>query len=135
MEQVKSESDTQDPLIDATYGYGSQSLINLMITGRATTYVWDNDQDVGGLSKLFHGKSGVFYWSLFSGLQGIERQSQIGFITIMEHLRFCTVGNYYKNPVHPVWVLASDTHLTGMFVKFTINDVLFGESYCTTIIK
>ncbi|XP_019875967.1 ubiquitin carboxyl-terminal hydrolase MINDY-3 homolog [Aethina tumida] len=98
LEQVKSESDTQDPLIDATYGYGSQSLINLMITGRATTYVWDNDQDVGGLR-----------------LQGIERQSQIGFITIMEHLRFCTVGNYYKNPVHPVWVLASDTHLTVLY--------------------
>lgn len=23
-----------------------------MITGRATTYVWDHEQDVGGLSKL-----------------------------------------------------------------------------------
>lgn len=51
LEQVKSESDTQESLIDETYGYGSQSLINLMITGRATTYVWDHDQDVGGLSK------------------------------------------------------------------------------------
>lgn len=45
-----AESDTSDPLIDETYGYGSQSLINLMITGRAVTYVWDNVQDVGGLS-------------------------------------------------------------------------------------
>lgn len=53
LEQLKSESDTQDPLIDQTYGYGSQNLINLMITGRATTYVWDHDQDVGGLSKTF----------------------------------------------------------------------------------
>lgn len=52
MEQVKSECDTSEPLIDETYGYGSQSLINLMITGRAVTYVWDNEQDVGGLSKL-----------------------------------------------------------------------------------
>lgn len=52
MEQVISESDTSEPLIDETYGYGSQNLINLMITGRAVTYVWDNDQDVGGLSKL-----------------------------------------------------------------------------------
>lgn len=42
-----------DPLIDETYGYGSQSLINLMITGKAVTYVWDNYQDVGGLSKCF----------------------------------------------------------------------------------
>lgn len=51
IEYVKSESDTGDPLIDETYGHGSQSLINLMITGKAVTYVWDNFQDVGGLSK------------------------------------------------------------------------------------
>lgn len=46
-------------------------------------------------------------------MRGIEKQSQIGFITLMEHLRYCTVGCFYKNPVHPVWVLGSDTHLTG----------------------
>lgn len=98
LESVKSESDSQDPLIDETYGYGSQSLINLMITGRATTYVWDHYEDVGGLKLL-----------------GIERQSQIGFITVMEYHRYCTVGSFYKNPIHPVWVVASDTHLTVLF--------------------
>ncbi|KAG5878374.1 hypothetical protein JTB14_020612 [Gonioctena quinquepunctata] len=98
LEQVKFESDTQDPLIDEIYGYGSQNLINLMITGRATTYVWDHDQDVGGLK-----------------LKGIEKQSQIGFITIMEYHRYCTVGSFFKNPIHPVWVVASDTHLTVLF--------------------
>ncbi|XP_060534262.1 ubiquitin carboxyl-terminal hydrolase MINDY-3 homolog [Cylas formicarius] len=98
LQQVKSECDSQEPLIDETYGYGSQSLINLMITGRASTYVWDHYQDVGGLK-----------------LKGIEKQSQVGFITIMEYHRFCTVGSFYKNPIHPVWVLASDTHLTVLF--------------------
>ncbi|KAK9874372.1 hypothetical protein WA026_002719 [Henosepilachna vigintioctopunctata] len=98
LEQVRSESETSDPLIDETYGYGSQSLINLMITGQATTYVWDHEQDVGGLR-----------------LRGIAKQSQLGFITIMEHLRFCTVGSFYKNPMHPVWVVGSDTHLTVLF--------------------
>ncbi|XP_017772433.1 PREDICTED: protein FAM188A homolog isoform X2 [Nicrophorus vespilloides] len=49
LNQVRTECDTSEPLIDATYGYGSQSLINLMITGRAVTYVWDFEQDVGGL--------------------------------------------------------------------------------------
>ncbi|RZC36356.1 protein FAM188A -like [Asbolus verrucosus] len=100
LEGVHSDNsnDTMEPLIDDTYGYGSQSLINLMITGRATTYVWDHEQDVGGLK-----------------LKGLEKQSQIGFITTMEHLRYCTVGSFYKNPMHPVWVLASDTHLTVLF--------------------
>lgn len=39
-------------LIHEIYGHGSQALINLMLTGRAVAHVWDNDQDVGGLSKL-----------------------------------------------------------------------------------
>ncbi|XP_025833511.1 ubiquitin carboxyl-terminal hydrolase MINDY-3 homolog isoform X2 [Agrilus planipennis] len=95
---VKYESDTTEPFIDATYGYGSQSLINLMLTGRAVTYVWDNYQDVGGLR-----------------LRGLEKQSQVGFITLLEHLRYCTVGSFYKNPVHPVWILGSDTHLSVLF--------------------
>lgn len=31
----------------------------------------------------------------------------------MEYHRYCTVGSFFKNPINPVWVLASDTHLTG----------------------
>ncbi|XP_030747048.1 ubiquitin carboxyl-terminal hydrolase MINDY-3 homolog [Sitophilus oryzae] len=99
LQRVKSEcGDSQEPWIDETYGYGSQSLINLMITGRATTYVWDHFQDVAGLK-----------------LKGIEKQSRIGFITIMEYHRYCTVGSFYKNPIHPIWVVGSDTHLTVLF--------------------
>lgn len=46
-------SDPTEPMIDSTYGYGSQSLINLMLTGRAVSHVWDHDQDIGGLSKIY----------------------------------------------------------------------------------
>lgn len=50
--ELKSEiGDLSEPLIHEEYGYGSQSLVNLMLTGRAVQYVWDNDQDIGGLSK------------------------------------------------------------------------------------
>lgn len=45
-------SDPTEPMIDSTYGYGSQSLINLMLTGRAVSHVWDYDQDIGGLSEI-----------------------------------------------------------------------------------
>lgn len=91
-------SDTSEPLIHNTYGYGSQALINLMLTGRAVAHVWDNDQDVGGLK-----------------LRGINEQSDIGFITLMEQMRYCTVGSFYKNPKNPVWVMGSETHLTGTY--------------------
>lgn len=50
--ELKAEiGDLSEPLIHEEYGYGSQSLVNLMLTGRAVQYVWDYDQDVGGLSK------------------------------------------------------------------------------------
>ncbi|XP_017068383.1 ubiquitin carboxyl-terminal hydrolase MINDY-3 homolog [Drosophila eugracilis] len=91
-------SDTSEPLIHSTYGYGGQSLINLMLTGRAVAHVWDNEQDVGGLK-----------------LRGICEQSDIGFITLMEQMRYCTVGSFFKNPRYPVWVMGSDTHLTVLF--------------------
>nr|XP_019530017.2 ubiquitin carboxyl-terminal hydrolase MINDY-3 homolog [Aedes albopictus] len=91
-------SDTSEPLIHGTYGYGSQALINLMLTGRAVPYVWDNEQDVGGLK-----------------LKGITQQSDIGFITLMEQMQYCTVGFFYKNPKNPVWVMGSETHLTVLF--------------------
>lgn len=116
LEQVKLESDTTEPLIDETYGYGSQSLINLMITGKAVTYVWDYEQDVGGLSILpinFSLTSVLQFLFFLTELKGLDKQSQIGFITSMEHLRYLTVGSFYKNPVHPIWVLGSETHLTG----------------------
>jgi hypothetical protein len=38
-------------LIDKEFGYGSQCLINMMITGQAVSNVFNNDQVVAGLSK------------------------------------------------------------------------------------
>jgi ubiquitin carboxyl-terminal hydrolase MINDY-3/4 len=50
-------------------------------------------------------------------LQGIPKQSTIGFLTIMEYLRYCEVGWNLKNPKAPIWILASETHLTVFFSK------------------
>lgn len=52
---------------------------------------------------------------LFAELKGIDQQSDIGFITLMENLGYCTVGSFYKNPKSPIWVLGSETHLTVLF--------------------
>lgn len=99
MEQMKNEvEDPTEPMIDGIYGHGSQSLINLFLTSRAITNVWDNDKDVSGLK-----------------LRGIQKQSIIGFLTLLEHLRYCEVGWYLKNPLFPIWLLGSETHLTVLF--------------------
>ncbi|KAK9505298.1 hypothetical protein O3M35_009386 [Rhynocoris fuscipes] len=91
-------TDPAEPFVDGEYGYGSQSLINLMITGRAVAHVWNHDQDICGLK-----------------LKGIQQQSKVGFLTLLEHLRYCEVGSFLKNPINPVWVLGSETHLTVLF--------------------
>lgn len=99
MQNILSElCDTSEPLIHAVYGHASQPLINLMLTGRIVPYVWDGDKNIGGLA-----------------LRGINLQSDIGFLTIMEQMQYCTVGNFFKSPRCAVWVLASETHLTVLF--------------------
>uniref|UniRef100_A0A182T0Y5 Ubiquitin carboxyl-terminal hydrolase MINDY n=1 Tax=Anopheles maculatus TaxID=74869 RepID=A0A182T0Y5_9DIPT len=59
--------------------------------------------------------SGIRFVFVFAELKGINQQSDIGFITVMEQLQYCTVGFFYKNPKNPVWVMGSDTHLTVLF--------------------
>uniref|UniRef100_T1IVP6 Ubiquitin carboxyl-terminal hydrolase MINDY n=1 Tax=Strigamia maritima TaxID=126957 RepID=T1IVP6_STRMM len=99
--QVKNEmEDPNEPLIDGTYGHGSQCLINLMLTGKACSNVWDNDKDISGLK-----------------LRGISTQSSVGFLTLLEHLRYCEVGWFLKCPEYPIWVIGSETHLTVLFAK------------------
>lgn len=96
---IKDEvEDPSEPLIDGLHGHGSQSLINLLLTSEAFSNVWDNDKDVSGLK-----------------LHGLRHQPTIGFLTLLEHMRYCEVGWYYKNPKVPVWLLASETHLTVLF--------------------
>ncbi|WAQ94853.1 MINY3-like protein, partial [Mya arenaria] len=50
IEQIRNEvEDPGEPLIHGLFGHGTQSLINLLITGKAVTNVWDNDKDISGL--------------------------------------------------------------------------------------
>ncbi|XP_045441767.1 ubiquitin carboxyl-terminal hydrolase MINDY-3 isoform X2 [Pipistrellus kuhlii] len=73
IENIKNEiEDSTEPLIDPVYGHGSQSLINLLLTGHAVSNVWDGDRECSGMKLL-----------------GIHEQSAVGFLTLMEALRYC----------------------------------------------
>ncbi|XP_030301918.1 ubiquitin carboxyl-terminal hydrolase MINDY-3 isoform X2 [Calypte anna] len=101
IENIKNEiEDATEPLIDPVYGHGSQSLINLLLTGHAVSNVWDGDRECSGMKLL-----------------GIHKQATVGFLTLMESLRYCKVGSYLKSPKFPIWVLGSETHLTVFFAK------------------
>ncbi|KXJ12642.1 ubiquitin carboxyl-terminal hydrolase MINDY-3 homolog [Exaiptasia diaphana] len=99
IELIKSEmSDPGEPLVDENFGYGSQTLINLLMTGKAVSNVWNLSKAVGGLE-----------------LKGIPKQSEIGFLTILEAHRYCEVGSFLKCPIYPIWLLGSETHITVLF--------------------
>uniref|UniRef100_A0A8C4UCE1 Ubiquitin carboxyl-terminal hydrolase MINDY n=1 Tax=Falco tinnunculus TaxID=100819 RepID=A0A8C4UCE1_FALTI len=101
IENIKNEiEDAAEPLIDPVYGHGSQSLINLLLTGHAVSNVWDGDRECSGMKLL-----------------GIHKQATVGFLTLMESLRYCKVGSYLKSPKFPIWILGSETHLTVFFAK------------------
>ncbi|RMC04944.1 hypothetical protein DUI87_18121 [Hirundo rustica rustica] len=103
IENIKNEiEDATEPLIDPVYGHGSQSLINLLLTGHAVSNVWDGDRECSGMKLL-----------------GIHKQATVGFLTLMESLRYCKVGSYLKSPKFPIWILGSETHLTVFFAKTT----------------
>ena len=67
---VSVEHLMQNTVSDPVHGHGSQSLINLMLTGVATQNVFDGDKDLCGLK-----------------LRGISAQSQVGFLSYLECLR------------------------------------------------
>lgn len=106
IENVKSEMDETlaSPLIDPVHGHGGQSLVNLMLTGYAVSHIWDMERDIGGLK-----------------LKGIPKQSNIGFLSLLESMRYCEVGSFFKCPKDPIWLLASETHITVLFTKENVD--------------
>jgi len=86
-----------EPLVSMPFGHANLSLVNLLLTGTATAYVHDGIQDLG------------------IPLRGIESKPSIGYLTILESLRYVTVGTFLKTPEHPIWVIGSETHMTVLF--------------------
>lgn len=71
---IAERGDADESLIDPIHGHGSQSLINLLLTGSATQNVFDGTKDLCGLQ-----------------LQGIEKQASVGFLSYLECLRYLEV--------------------------------------------
>ncbi|XP_023336532.1 ubiquitin carboxyl-terminal hydrolase MINDY-3 isoform X1 [Eurytemora carolleeae] len=97
---INERQDMDESLIDPVHGHGSQSLINLLITGSATQNVFDGTRDLCGMD-----------------LTGITEQSQIGFLSFLECLRYLEVGENLKSPKFPVWLLGSETHITVLYSR------------------
>eukprot|EP01053_Blabericola_migrator_P005877 Blabericola_migrator_1__5876@NODE_2976_length_2147_cov_90_782212_g1862_i0_p2_GENE_NODE_2976_length_2147_cov_90_782212_g1862_i0NODE_2976_length_2147_cov_90_782212_g1862_i0_p2_ORF_typecomplete_len242_score32_72DUF4205/PF13898_6/1_4e19Erythro_esteras/PF05139_14/0_048_NODE_2976_length_2147_cov_90_782212_g1862_i012882013 len=47
--------------------------------------------------------------------RGISHRPLVGYLSEMEALRYCEVGNYLKYPLYPVWVCGASDHFTTFF--------------------
>ena len=81
------------------HGYASQELINIILVGKAASNVFDGDKDMGDNFIL----------------KGINRQSEIGFLTLFEAYGYFQVGNFLKNPLMPIWIICSESHYSVIF--------------------
>ena len=92
------------------YGHCNQELVNLLLTGRASSNVFDSTKPLGD--------SGMV-------LKGVLERSDIGYLTHLESMRYCQVGTYYKVPRFPIWVVGSSSHFT---VLFSLNMLVNAET-------
>ncbi|XP_022768007.1 ubiquitin carboxyl-terminal hydrolase MINDY-3-like isoform X2 [Durio zibethinus] len=91
------------PLVTAPFGHASQEIVNLLLCGQAVPNVFDGRMDLGG---------GMF-------LKGISTSVEVGFLTLLESLNFCKVGQNLKCPKWPIWVVGSESHYTVLFALDT----------------
>jgi hypothetical protein len=84
-----------------------QEIVNLLLCGQAVPNVFDGRMDLGG---------GMF-------LKGIFTSVDVGFLTLLESLNFCKVGQHLKCPKWPIWVVGSESHYTVLFaLDTTVQD-------------
>eukprot|EP00927_Polykrikos_kofoidii_P078628 TRINITY_DN75435_c0_g1_i1.p1 TRINITY_DN75435_c0_g1~~TRINITY_DN75435_c0_g1_i1.p1 ORF type:complete len:568 (+),score=85.73 TRINITY_DN75435_c0_g1_i1:145-1704(+) len=98
--------DPSTPLI-GLHGHCSQELVNLMLIGEATSNVFDGNRWLGD-----DPSSGL----LLRGVDGDRVEvPPVGYLTELEAMRYVSVGNLYKYPELPIWVLGSPTHYMLLF--------------------
>jgi len=104
------------------FGHCGQELVNLLITGVATSNVFDGSVTYQYKQENKEDES--------TTCKGIFKSEQIGYLSLLEAKKFLEVGQYYKNPQYPVWVVGSMSHYTVLFgVEQYISKLSPREAY------
>lgn len=85
-------------LVIGQFGHCTQELMNLLLTGKATSNVFDGDMFIHEMK-----------------VKGILAQADVGYLTQLESYQYCQVGSYLKVPKYPIWVIGSTSHFTVLF--------------------
>jgi len=108
--QVREHMDSESKYLLGDHDYCTQDLVNLILTGRATTNTFDGDKELGSDSSSHNAGGGRGQSSLL--LKGISSPCKVGFLALNEWYLDIVVGSFFKNPLFPVWVVFSESHFT-----------------------
>ncbi|XP_074055380.1 putative ubiquitin carboxyl-terminal hydrolase MINDY-4 isoform X2 [Macrotis lagotis] len=100
---VRKDFDLPTNCLIGAHGYCTQELVNLLLTGKAVSNVF-NDR-----VELDSGNGNITL------LKGITSRSDIGLLSLFEHYDVCQVGCYLKTPRYPIWVVCSESHFSVLF--------------------
>ncbi|XP_023565731.1 probable ubiquitin carboxyl-terminal hydrolase MINDY-4 [Octodon degus] len=102
-ELVRQDFDVPTSHLIGAHGYCTQELVNLLLTGRAVSNVFND------VVELDSGNGNITL------LRGIAARSDIGFLSLFEHYNVCQVGCFLKTPRFPIWVVCSESHFSVLF--------------------
>ncbi|XP_073921346.1 probable ubiquitin carboxyl-terminal hydrolase MINDY-4 isoform X4 [Castor canadensis] len=100
---VSQDFDVPTSHLIGAHGYCTQELVNLLLTGRAVSNVFND------IVELDSGDGNITL------LRGIAARSDIGFLSLFEHYNVCQVGCFLKTPRFPIWVVCSESHFSILF--------------------
>ncbi|XP_060104267.1 probable ubiquitin carboxyl-terminal hydrolase MINDY-4 [Heteronotia binoei] len=101
--QVRRDFDVTTNRLIGAHGYCTQELVNLLLTGKAASNVFNDviELDSG------NGNTTV--------LKGVSGRSEVGLLSLFEHYDVCQVGCYLKTPKFPIWLVCSESHFSILF--------------------
>ncbi|RUS76358.1 hypothetical protein EGW08_015888 [Elysia chlorotica] len=103
--KVRADFDVpEENTLIGSHGYCTQELVNLLLTGRAVSNVFNDTVQLD---------SGTIGEPVI--LKGISGRTDIGFLSLFEHYKSCQVGTFYKTPKNPIWVVCSESHFSVLF--------------------
>jgi len=102
----------------AAHGYCSQEIVNLMLTGKAHSNLFDGELEgvMDKPMKGIHRRCKVRPWVLAVPIAD-RAGEKVGYLTLIEALNegYLTVGDNYKRPELPIYVICSESHYSVLF--------------------
>ncbi|KAM6452915.1 putative ubiquitin carboxyl-terminal hydrolase MINDY-4 isoform 1-T1 [Liasis olivaceus] len=112
IDRVRGDLDDIRNTLIGAHGYCTQELVNLLLTGKAVSNVFNDVMELDS----GNGNTTV--------LKGITGRSDLGLLSLFEHYDVCQVGCYLKTPRFPIWVVCSESHFS---VLFCLRKDLLGD--------